>query len=732
MAPRPLTRWGAGVGPFIALTVVLLVSLKLMSDATEDSATFGRLYSLLVLVNLVGLAALAVLITVNLFALFRQRRAGIAGSRLSSRMVVMFVALAGTPVLVVYYFSIQLLSRGIDSWFDVRVERALEGALQLSRTALDGRVGEHLRQVERLTSDLAGLPTEVLTAHIDETREQLGASELTIVSSQGRILASSSLDTTTLLPSRPDEAVLLQARQGGTYVGLDPLPSGDLVVRVAARIPEVVPSHEVRVIQGLFPVPGRLSDLAEDVQASFARYRELTFLRGPLKTSFVLTLSLVVLLGLLGAMWAAIFSARRLAAPIRDLAEGTRAVAAGDYGTQLAATGRDEMAFLVQSFNEMTRQIARARDEARQSQQVVEEQRTYLEAVLARLSSGVATVDQSGRLGTANAAAGEILGVDLRAEAGRPIREIAGAHPHLDPVVTAFERHLLASGGDWREEVSLFGPHGRQVLMCRGTPLTGRGEHVIVFDDITTLIQAQRDAAWGEVARRLAHEIKNPLTPIQLSAERLRHKYLDRMQDKDREVLDRLTHTIIQQVEAMKEMVNAFSSYARAPQVRLEPVDLGALTREVVELYRYNRAGMRVEATLDARLPAVEADPGRLRQVLHNLLKNAVEACGNDPACSVAARTRLQEEGGVRHAELVVEDSGPGFPPELVEHLFEPYVTTKSRGTGLGLAIVKKIVEEHGGVVRAEARAEGGARIVIRIPVPSAAARQEPELKEAP
>jgi nitrogen fixation/metabolism regulation signal transduction histidine kinase len=268
--------------------------------------------------------------------------------------------------------------------------------------------------------------------------------------------------------------------------------------------------------------------------------------------------------------------------------------------------------------------------------------------------------------------------------------------------------------------------------MCRGTPLTGRGEHVIVFDDITTLIQAQRDAAWGEVARRLAHEIKNPLTPIQLSAERLRHKYLDRMQDKDREVLDRLTHTIIQQVEAMKEMVNAFSSYARAPQVRLEPVDLGALTREVVELYRYNRAGMRVEATLDARLPAVEADPGRLRQVLHNLLKNAVEACGNDPACSVAARTRLQEEGGVRHAELVVEDSGPGFPPELVEHLFEPYVTTKSRGTGLGLAIVKKIVEEHGGVVRAEARAEGGARIVIRIPVPSAAARQEPELKEAP
>jgi nitrogen fixation/metabolism regulation signal transduction histidine kinase len=253
---------------------------------------------------------------------------------------------------------------------------------------------------------------------------------------------------------------------------------------------------------------------------------------------------------------------------------------------------------------------------------------------------------------------------------------------------------------------------------------------VVVFDDITAVIQAQRDAAWGEVARRLAHEIKNPLTPIQLSAERLRHKYLDKMQDKDREVLDRLTHTIIQQVDSMKEMVNAFSSYARSPQIRLEPVNPNDLAREVVELYRYNRGGTPVEAALDEQVPTLELDAGRVRQVLHNLIKNGLEACEGRAGCAVSVRTRRVDEKGTHHVEIAVEDSGPGFTPEVLERVFEPYVTTKSRGTGIGLAIVKKIVEEHGGTVRAEARAEGGARVLVRLPAATGVARREVELKE--
>jgi nitrogen fixation/metabolism regulation signal transduction histidine kinase len=719
MAAGPVSRWVSGIGPFAGLTLVLLASLKLMSDATEDSATFGRLYSLLVLVNLIGLAALAGLIGANLVTLFRQRREGAAGSRLTARMVVLFVLLAGVPILVVYYFSVQLLERGIDSWFDVRVERALDDALELSRAALGTRMGEIHRQTQQLAGELGGVPDELVAARVDDALDRLQAWELSVISSQGRILASSSADATAILPHQPDEAVLLQVRQAGFYVGLDPLPESGLVVRAVVRIPESAPTHKTRYVQGLFPVAERMNALADGVESAYRHYRELTYLRGPLKTSFILTLSLVVVLSLLGAMWAAFFSARRLAAPIRDLVEGTRAVAAGDYESRLPQSGRDEMAFLVQSFNEMTRRLARARDEAHRSQQAVEDQRTYLEALLARLSSGVASIDQHQRLGTVNAAASQILGVDLEPQVGQPIRAVAEANPHLDPVVTAFERHLASGASDWREEVSLFGPKGRQVLMCRGAPLSAGGEHVVVFDDVTALIQAQRDAAWSEVARRLAHEIKNPLTPIQLSAERLRHKYLERMQDKDRELLDRLTHTIIQQVETMKEMVNAFSSYARSPQMRVEPVALNPLVREVIDLYRYNRRGTRVEAALDDRLPPVEADPGRLRQVLHNLLKNAIEACEGQPECVVLARTQVLEEHDTHYVELVVEDRGPGFAPEVIERLFEPYVTTKNRGTGLGLAIVKKIVEEHAGMVRAETRPEGGARVVIRLPAAS-------------
>ena len=731
MAAQPLIRWVSGVGPLAVLTLVLLAALLLMSTATENSAAFGRLYTLLIVVSLVGLALLATLITVNLVRLLRQRHAGVAGSRLATRMVLMFVLVAGTPVLVVFYFSLQLLERGIDSWFDVQVDRALTDALELSRSALDTRMREVHRQTRQAAGDLAGVPKELAAARLDEVRERADAVEMSVLSAQGRVLAANSADTATLLPHRPDDAVLLQARQSGSYVGLDPLPRAGLVIRSIERVPDLTPSYESRFLQALYPVAERMSALADTVQSAFAKYRELTYLRGSLKTSFILTLSLAVVLSLLGAVWAAIFSSRSLAAPIRDLAEGTRAVAGGDLETQLPQSSRDEMGFLVQSFNEMTRQLARARDEARRSQEAVEAQRTSLQALLAQLSSGVVTVDRERRLGTANNAAGQILDLDLEAETGRPLRAIAETHAHLQPVIDAFERHLEGEATEWREEVTLFGPVGRQVLMCRGTPLAGLGgEHVVVFDDITAVIQAQRDAAWSEVARRLAHEIKNPLTPIQLSAERLRHKYLDKMQDKDREVMDRLTHTIIQQVDSMKEMVNAFSSYARSPQVRLEPASLNDLAREVVELYRYNRGATPIEATLDPRVPTLELDTGRVRQVLHNLIKNALEACEGREGCAVAVRTRLVEEKGKRQVEIAVEDNGPGFTPDVLERVFDPYVTTKSRGTGLGLAIVKKIVEEHGGMVRAEARAEGGARVLARLPAASGAARRETEPKE--
>ena len=323
MAAQPLIRWVSGVGPLAVLTLVLLAALLLMSTATENSAAFGRLYTLLIVVSLVGLALLATLITVNLVRLLRQRHAGVAGSRLATRMVLMFVLVAGTPVLVVFYFSLQLLERGIDSWFDVQVDRALTDALELSRSALDTRMREVHRQTRQAAGDLAGVPKELAAARLDEVRERADAVEVSVLSAQGRVLAANSADTATLLPHRPDDAVLLQARQSGSYVGLDPLPRAGLVIRSIERVPDLTPSYESRFLQALYPVAERMSALADTVQSAFAKYRELTYLRGSLKTSFILTLSLAVVLSLLGAVWAAIFSSRSLAAPIRDLAEGS-------------------------------------------------------------------------------------------------------------------------------------------------------------------------------------------------------------------------------------------------------------------------------------------------------------------------------------------------------------------------------------------------------------------------
>ena len=717
-----MKRVTASPAPIIVLGLLLLGSLTLMSDATENSARFGQVYSLLLVVNAFGLVTLAALIGWNLLRLIGQVRRRRPGARLTVRMVAMFVMLSVTPVLVVYYFSLQFLHRGIDSWFDVQVEKALDNALELSRTALSVRMRELLRQTQRIASDLNEIPDPLATSWLDDALQRTDAYEFTLMSDKGRIIAAINADPSRIIPNRPDDAILLQLRQGRDYIGLDPVGERGLHVRVVVGLVPNVGTGEARVLQALFPITERLNILADSVQAAFADYRELVYLRAPLKKSFTLTLSLVLLLSLFTAVWAAFFSARRVVAPLRDLAEGTQAVADGNYETQLSGSSRDEVGFLVESFNEMTRKLALARDETRRSQQQLEAQRTYSQAVLARLSSGVLTFDRELRLITANDAAQAILGLRF-AEDGDPgeeLEQLAAAHPHLRSLVDVIQSHLRSDQSDWRQEVILFGASGRQVLMCRGSALpafAARGAgHVMVFDDITALIQAQRNAAWSEVARRLAHEIKNPLTPIQLSAERLRRKYLSRMSGQDAEVLDSLTRTIVQQVEAMKGMVNAFSNYARSPAMHPTSIDLNSLIADVVELYRAARAEKRIRTRLDPTLPRVDADPDRLRQVLHNLFKNALEA-SNHQTGLLAVETRCTHEAESSYVELRVRDQGSGFPAAIIEHAFEPYVTTKREGSGLGLAIVQKIVEEHGGVVWAENNAEGGATVVVRLPV---------------
>jgi len=716
----------------VLLCMLLLLSLWLLSVATQNSVLFGRLHPWLLFFNTICLIGLVGLIVWNLTRLIRQRRSNQPGSRITVRLVTMFVILAMAPVSVVYYFSVQFLNRGIESWFDARLEEEiLEDALNLASASFDVRMRELLRRTESSAYNLADVNDALAPIVLGQIREQLGASELTLMGKNGRIIATSAQEPSAILPHRPEEDILLQLRQGRPYAGLDPLGDSGLQIRILVLAPGSDGRPDQRILQGLFPLSPRVSALAESVENSYARYQEVGILSRPLQDTFTLTLSLVLLLSLLFAVWSAFYAARKLVAPILYLARGTAAVAAGEYGKQLPPAGRDELGFLVSSFNDMSRRIAQARDEAKSSQVQVENQRAYLETVLGRLSSGVLALDRDGNLRTWNRAADQILGVPISAFTGKPVSSLGAREPSLDGFVAMLQRRLQNQTQEWREQINLITPNGRQVLMCSGANLpggTGTGGYVIVFDDVTALIQAQRDAAWGEVARRLAHEIKNPLTPIQLSAERMRQKCLDVLEGKPRDVLDRSTLTIIEQVDAMKTMVNAFSEYAHPPQLHLVPVDLNVLIRQVAELYRSssdNALSLNLRFNLAPDLPELRADPGRLRQLLHNLIKNALEATPGGETCQLELATGSVSDSRFRGVELRVRDHGPGFSDNVMDQLFEPYVTTKAKGTGLGMPIVKKIVEEHNGVISAENLADG-ALIIVRLPIPTPASAPLP------
>ncbi|HEX2668222.1 MAG TPA: ATP-binding protein [Gammaproteobacteria bacterium] len=703
--------------------IVMLASLITLAKSTSNSASFESMHVWLVLLNAGAAVALFIVIGYNLTRLLLQRARNVAGSRLTLRLVGTFSLLAIMPVVLVYYFSYQFISRGIDSWFDVRIESALGDAMELSRTALDMRVRDLLVRTERMARTLAVSDTRQASFQLDQLRRLNGASELTLLGGfNNRIIATSSSTPGSLLPDMPGPEVLVQVRSGNEYVGLDPVGEGGLHIRAVVPVP--VPGGawwNRQSLQALYPVGGEQSGLANRVQQAYSHYRELTVLRGPLKLMFNLTLLLVLLLSVLMAVWGAFVAARTLVAPIQDLVEGTRAVARGDFTTRLPLPSRDEVGYLVSSFNEMTQRLAEAREAARKSREQVENERSYLGAVLTRLSSGVISFNAALVLKTANPAASAILETDLHQHMGRSLAGLGQDDTLLGQFVAACRRHLDADDKEWREEMVLNSPGGRRIFMvsCAMLPSTGEvpAGRVVVFDDLTLLLEAQRDAAWGEVARRLAHEIKNPLTPIQLAAERMRRRYLTELKGEDADVLDRSTNTIVQQVEAMKSMVNAFSEYARAPLLEMSAFDLNALVREVTDLYRTRDWHMQVELDLDAALPPLRADLGRVRQILHNLLKNAHEALEGRKDGRVRIATHYFRRGAEEMAEMTVEDNGPGFDPGILGKAFEPYVTSKPKGTGLGLAIVKKLAEEHGGSIRVQNRAEGGAQIVIRLPV---------------
>ena len=745
-----LRRLSSSVVPVIVMGIFMLGSLWLLSAATENSGQFGRMHVGLVVVNVVGLIVLVGLISVDFVRLSRQYRRVATGSRLTVRLVVIFVVMALVPVSIVFYFSLGFLQRGIDSWFDVRVERAMDDSIELSRSSLDMRMRDRLSQTRLMAESLQNIPNDMVLFNLNELRNESLASELTLLSGSGRVIASSSTNST-IIPQKPTPRMLSQAREDNSYVGLAPIDDLGLHVRVVVRIgapidkPLNTPIDSLlgaqslmgtvslvdtkgvasnhRVLFALFPVDPRVSVLADSVQSAYAKYKELVYLRGPLKQSFSFTLALVLLVTLLSAVWAAFFFAQRLVAPIRILAIGTRAVAAGNYHKKLPITSsNDELGTLVQSFVDMTDKVSDAQRVARRSQYLAEREQGYLRAVLGRLSSGVITLDKNQVVRALNATASQVLNLSLDEAIGKTLAQLQDELPEILTFVKAVSHYVNDAADDWRQEISLTGPMGRKTLMCQGAMLPSvkgiPAGYVIVFDDVTEMIQGQRDAAWGEVARRMAHEIKNPLTPIQLSAERLRHKYLDTMAPEDAEVLDRSTHTIVQQVQAMKEMVQAFSDYARAPKLHLQPMALPGLVAEVLDLYANETQQVSIEFIAEPEVPLVEVDAGRIRQLIHNLVRNAIEslAARDDGKVSIRLCSSEKDANNECRVILSVEDNGPGIPEDMQDHLFEPYATSKSQGSGLGLAVVKRIIEEHSGILFAENRTEGGARMVVQFP----------------
>lgn len=695
--------------------IVGAILLFLLAGATANTALFAQSYPLLIGLNLAIALALLVLVVVQLRGLWAEYREHRFGSRLKLRLMALFALMAILPGLMIYGVSVQFALRSIESWFDVRVDAALEGGLNLGRATLDFLLEDLATKARYIALDLADADQRS-AQQLDRLREQAGVDSATLFAASGQVVASSSAKFSALMPELPGSTLLRRARLGSGYRAVEGDAAAGFTLRVLVPVSGLAFTTEPRVLQLTQPVPQQLAQNAEAVQSVYRDYQELSLARQGLRRIFALTLTLTLLLALFTAIAIAFVLARRLSAPLAILAEATQAVAQGDFTPRAALPARDELGVLTQSFNRMTRQLQEARAQADASRAEVEAARTYLESVLANLSAGVLAFDGEGRLRAANGGALQILRDDLSGFEQLQLHEWPRFTELRDTLREAFADDASAAQGttDWQRQLDMRDADGiGQTLLVRVTrlPEAGGGGFVVVFDDITHLIAAQRSAAWGEVAQRLAHEIKNPLTPIQLSAERLEAKLSDKVDPASREILGRATRTIVAQVEAMKSMVNDFRDYARLPMPTLAPLDLNALVREVLALYEHGIA--RVQFVADRELRPVVGDATQMRQVMHNLLRNAEDALQGqeDP------QIRLSTRGDGRFAELKLTDNGSGFPPHILARAFEPYVTTKAKGTGLGLAIVRKIVDEHHGSIEISNLQPHGAEVKIRLPL---------------
>jgi nitrogen fixation/metabolism regulation signal transduction histidine kinase len=694
--------------PIAAVLLMLLTALYLVSTVEQEATQLGRLAQWIFALTGVAVLVLLGVIVGRVVRLFRRLRRDEPGARLTARLVAVFVTLTLPPVVILYLFAIQFLSDTIDGWMDIAAEQALADSIELGQMFLDLRTRDARDEIARISRGLDMGDEDRLFRQLLSQVSSSGPTELSVLDASGSARVNASINPGRIVTDRPNDFALSQALDDQEYAAAEPVEGG-IRIRVLNNLGRQTLDGETLILQALYPLPEEFSELAGRIESAYHRYQNVAYLRVRLQQSLVLILSLVLLLTVLLAMLLAFNAARRLTQPIRELAQATEELAAGRFPEDLEVTTRDELGFLVRSFNTMTRELASSR-------QQLEAQRRYLEIVLGRLSAGVLAIDTEDRISAFNESATRILSLDPAACRGHALSELAGERPDLAPLFELIIGRHAAPGADWRQEIKLGTAEQPLVLVCRGSDLPAEtGGHVVVFDDVTVLDQAQREAAWAEVARRLAHEVKNPLTPIQLAAERLAWKLEPMLESEQRDLLMRSTSTIRAQVDALRRLVDNFGDYARPSRLKVERIDLRQVIGEVIDLYATGDMPIQFELHADDEASYVLADAGQIRQLLINLVRNAQEA-QQEGQPHVRFDLCLADQGGRRGVELLLSDDGPGFSDEVLARIFEPYVTTKPRGSGLGLAIVRRIVEDHGGRIRVANSAAGGAEVRIWLP----------------
>ncbi|MCL6263978.1 ATP-binding protein [Craterilacuibacter sp. RT1T] len=695
----------------VAIAIVAIVLLYLLAIATGNTSSLSSYYWPVFALNSLLLVGLIAVVARQVLRLRRRVKTRVFGAKLMQKMVVMFTIAALVPGMLVFTVSAQFLNRSIESWFNVRVENALDRGLDLGRNALGYVLSDLSRKARVISNEIADQPDDTVSLRLSRLREQMGVQEVSVFDRNGRLISFAGPDTASYLPELPSATQIRPLKLREPLQSIETSRDGNIMLKVLLSYRNY-DTGALQILQILQPAPETIARDADLIEDARTEYSQLLLGRDGLKTFYTLTLLLVFLLAITAALAFALYFSERMSAPLSELAAGTRAVAQGDFSKRHPVYRRDELGILTSMFNRMTQQLEEARQTAEESRHQLQSSKLYLESILANLTAGVIAFDQQGRLRAANSSAGRILGQDFSELAPYALPEWPRHAPMLAPLIDVIDGEGSSTHNDWQRQIEYAHSQGSRTLLVRVSRLPERsdGGYVAVFDDITELARAQRDAAWGEVAKRLAHEIRNPLTPIQLSAERMAMKLSPKLEGADADLLARATDTIIKQVAALKGMVDAFRDYARAPRTKLVPLDLNEVVRAVLTLYE---GSTPVSLDLAAKPLKIMGDEALLRQVLHNLLLNAQDATLDVGMPIIHISSRNEE----RQARIVIEDNGSGFAADILTRAFEPYVTSKTKGTGLGLAVVKKIIEEHHGQISLANADTGGARILIALPL---------------